>query len=92
MERMKAYARLMESKLQKLGAEVDSILTKLEKPETESKSDYRFRIDDLKARYQIAKSKLEELKVAGSDRWEIFKGGVETAWNELEDAIKKVKN
>ena len=57
---------------------------------TEVKVEYRKNIDDLKAKYQVAQSKLDELKAAGSEKWETCKTGVEGAWKELEAAFGKL--
>jgi hypothetical protein len=35
--------------------------------------------------------KVEEFKVAGSEKWEGFKVGIERAWGEVEDAFKELK-
>jgi len=56
------------------------------------KIERRKRIDDLKAKYQAAQSKLAELKAASGEKWGVLKTGVESAWNELEAAFKKLKN
>jgi hypothetical protein len=56
------------------------------------KIDQRRRIDDLKAKYQVAQSKLCELKAAGSEKWATLKTGVESAWKDLEAAFKKMKD
>ena len=52
----------------------------------------RKRVDELKAKYQAAQSKLVEYKAAGGERWEAFKTGLETAWSDLEAGFKKLKN
>jgi hypothetical protein len=54
--------------------------------------DRRRRLDDLKEKYDAAEAKLAELKAAGSSKWEVFQGGVETAWSELEKAFARLAN
>ena len=46
-------------------------------------------IDDLKTKYEVARARFNDFKRAGSSRWEIFKAGIERAWNELEGAFEK---
>jgi peptidoglycan hydrolase CwlO-like protein len=92
METREAHVGKMETQLKQLGAKLDELVAKAGEAGTEAKSDYRKRIDDLKSKHQTAQSKLDELKVAGSEKWETFKTGVESAWNELEDAFKKLKS
>ena len=54
--------------------------------------DHRQRLDDLKEKYDAAEAKLAELKAAGSSKWEVFQGGVETAWRELANAFTRLAN
>jgi hypothetical protein len=80
----------METQLQQWGAKLDELVAQVEATGTEAKLDYRERIDDLKAKHQLARSQLHELKAAGSGKWETLKTGMEGAWNELEVALKKL--
>lgn len=92
METMEAHVGKMETKLKRWGAKLDKLVAKAEEAGTDAKNDHRKRIDDLKAKHQMAQAKLDELKTAGSEKWETFKAGVESAWNDLETAFKKLKN
>jgi 3-oxoacyl-(acyl-carrier-protein) synthase III len=47
-------------------------------------------IDEARAKVAELEAKLAELKAAGSGEWEIFKGGVENAWNELATAFTRL--
>jgi septation ring formation regulator EzrA len=82
----------METQLKQWGARLDEIVAKVEKAGTAVKADHRKRVDDLKAKYQAAQSRLAEVKAAGGEKWETLKTGVESAWSELEAAFKKLKN
>jgi uncharacterized coiled-coil DUF342 family protein len=82
----------METQLKKWGAKLDELIAKADEAGAEAKVDYRKRIDDLKAKHHAATIKLDELKAAGSEKWETFKGGIESAWGELETAFKKLTN
>ncbi len=90
MEKQKEHVGKVEAQLRQWGVKIDELIAKAEKPGTEAKIDYRKRIDDLKAKHRVAHAKLEELKTAGNEKWEILKTGVEGACNELEDAFKKL--
>lgn len=92
MEKMEGNVGRMETQLKHWGAKLDELVAKAEKAGAGMKIDHRKRIDDLKAKYQVAQSRLGELKAAGSEKWEVLKTGVESAWNELEAAFKKLKN
>jgi chromosome segregation ATPase len=82
----------METQLQQWGAKLDELVAQAEEAGTEAKLDYRERIDALKAKHQLARSQLDELKATGNEKWETLKTGLEGAWNELEDAFKKLTN
>jgi Flp pilus assembly protein TadB len=55
----------------------------------QAKLDRKSRLDDLKARRQLARTKLDELKAAGSEKWEGFRAGVERAASELDAALRR---
>ena len=82
----------MEAQLKQWGAKLDDLVAKADDAGAEAKADYHRLVDDLKAKYQVAQSKLDELKAAGSDRAASFKHGMESAWNEVEAAFKKLRS
>jgi DNA repair exonuclease SbcCD ATPase subunit len=92
MENMEEHVGKREAQLKQWGAKLDQLVAKAEKAGAEMKIERRKRIDDLKAKYQAAQAKLAELKAAGGEKWGVLKTGVESAWNELEAAFKKMKN
>ena len=92
MEKIEAHIEKMEKQLKHWGAKLDEFLAKADQAGAEAKIEYRKRIDDLKLKHQVAQSKLDEFKAAGSEKWETLKTGVESAWNELDVAFKKLKN
>jgi hypothetical protein len=90
MKKTDARVGKMETQLKQWGAKLDELVAKAEEAGAEAKIDYRKRIDDLKSKHQEVQSKLAELRAAGGEKWEILKHGVESAWKELEVAIKKM--
>lgn len=82
----------LESQLKDWEAKLDVLVAKAGVARAEAKSEYREHVDELKAKHRTAKAKLEELKTASSEKWDILKTGVEGAWNELEEAFKKLKD
>jgi hypothetical protein len=90
MKKMDARVGKMETQLKQWGAKLDELVAKAEEAGAEAKIDYRKRIDDLKSKHQVAQSKLAELRAGGSEKWDILKSGVESAWKELEVAFKKM--
>jgi chromosome segregation ATPase len=73
----------IETQLKQWGAKVHELVAKADQAGAEAKTDYHNRIDDLKAKYRIARSKLAELKAESNEKWEALKTGVETAWKEF---------
>ena len=92
MEKTQENVGKLESQLKQWGARLDEFVAKTDKAGTTARIDNRKRIDDLRAKYQAAESKLDEVRTAGSEKWETLKTGVESAWNELEVAFRKLGN
>ncbi|MGB8297814.1 MAG: coiled coil domain-containing protein [Polyangia bacterium] len=92
MENTPAHVGKMEEQLKHWGAKLDHLVAKVEKAGSDVNSERRKRVDDLKAKYQAAQAKLSEVKAAGGEKWATLKGGVESAWSELEAAFRKMKN
>ena len=87
METTEANVAKMETQLKQWGAKLDDLVAKAG---TEAKKDYQRMIDELKDKYQIVQSRFDELKAAGSDKMATVKDGMESAWNEVEVAFKKL--
>jgi len=90
MQIVETNAGKMETQLRNWGVKLDKVMAKAEAAGTGAKIDYRKGVDDLKAKYKVAQSKFDECRAAGSAKWGIFKTGLETAWNDLESAFKKL--
>ena len=80
----------MEAQFKALGAKLDKLVTHVEGVEAQVKTDYRKRIDDLKAKREAVRVKLDELKTTKGEKWESLKAGFYHAWNDLEAALKKL--
>lgn len=81
----------METQLKQWGAKLDGIVVNVDKAGDDISKEYRKQIDDLKTKQQTVQSKLEKLKTSGGEKWETLKTGFESAWSELEGALKKLK-
>ncbi len=80
----------MEHQLAQWGEQLDELKAKATKVGGDVKADYHKHIDDLKAKHEVARSKLEELRTASGEKWDTVKAGAESVWNELEAAFKKL--
>jgi hypothetical protein len=92
MEKTEDNVGKLETQLKQWGARLDELVAKADRAGTTARIDNRKRIDDLKAKVHAAQAKLDEVKTAGSEKWETLRTGVESAWSELELAFKKLKN
>ena len=92
METVEAHVEKMEAELKQWGARLDKLVTGAHATSADAKVDYRNRLDDLREKYVAAERSFAELKAAGSGKWEIFQGGVETAWRELATAFTRLTN
>ncbi|MBK6846705.1 MAG: hypothetical protein IPG96_03845 [Proteobacteria bacterium] len=92
MEFTQAHVGKMEAQLKRWGSQLDGLVAKAHDAGTEAKDDYRQAVAELKAKHQAAQAKLDELRTAGTDKWDGFKTGVESAWSELEAAFKKLRH
>jgi len=91
MKKTNEHVGKMETELKEWGAKLDELVAKAEGVGAEAKSDYYKGIEEMKTKYRVAQSKLDELKTASGENWGVLKGGVEHAWSELEGAFKKIK-
>lgn len=89
------YQEKIESTLQEWGEEIEKIRKKADKLGAETRVKYRDQIEDLHARQETARKKLEDLKRTGGEAWEDLRRGAESALEELkrgvEGAVGKMK-
>ena len=78
----------IETRLRQLGAKLDRLVAKAEETGAEVKADYRQQIDHAKDKRASVESKLKAFRDARGQKWDNFKGGVEIAWHDLENALK----
>jgi uncharacterized coiled-coil DUF342 family protein len=81
----------IETRLRQLGTRLDRLVAKADEAGTEVKSEYRKQIDCIKDKHSVVQNKLTEFRAANGQKWDNFKGGVETAWHDLENAFKALK-
>ena len=82
----------IETRLRQLGTKLDKLLAKADESGAEVKVEYRNQIDHIKNRHAVVQGKLTEYRAAGGQKWDNFKNGVETAWQDLENAFKALKH
>lgn len=75
------FVKNMETKLQDMGRSLDEMRGK-------AGQEHHGLLDDLKARRDGLMQKLGDLRQDSSDRWDVIKMGVESAWEELKTAFE----
>ena len=89
------YQEQIESTLDEWGEEIEKIRKKADKLGADARGKYREQIEDLRARQETARNKLEDLKRTGGEAWEDLRSGAEAALDELkkgvEGAVAKLK-
>ena len=81
----------IETRLRQLGTRLDKLVAKADEVGTDVKTDYRRSIDHVRDKQALVQSRLDAYRAANGQKWESFKGGVETAWRELADAYKAIR-
>jgi hypothetical protein len=81
----------IETRLRQLGTKLDRLVAKADEAGTEAKIDYRGRLDHIKDKLAAVQSRLNAFRAANGQKWDNFRGGVETAWHDLENAFKALK-
>ncbi len=81
----------IETRLRQLGTRLDRLVAKADEAGTEVKLDYRKRLDHIKDKLAIVHGKLNEFRAAHGRKWDDFRGGIVTAWHDLEKALQALK-
>lgn len=81
----------IETRLRQLGAKLDRMAAKAAEAGAEVKLDYRKEIDHAKEKHAAVHSKLAAFRAANGQKWDAFKGGIESAWHDLDIALKALR-
>ena len=81
----------IETRLRQLGTRLDRLVAKADAAGTEVKIDFRKQIDHAKDKHAVVQSKLNAFRAANGEKWDHFKGAVETAWRDLDNAFKAIE-
>lgn len=82
----------IETRLRQLGTKLDRLAAKATEIGADAKVDYCKQIDLIKDKHAVVRSRLDAFRAAKGQKWDNFKGGVETAWHELERAFQGLKH
>jgi len=89
------FQEQIESTLNEWGEEIEKIRKKADKLGADARDKYRGQIEDLRAKHETARKKLEDMKRTSGEAWEDLRNGAEAAIDELkkgvEGAVAKLK-
>ena len=89
MSSKQAYQKEIEAKLETLDAQIVKMKAKAAQANAELNANYQEQLRLLTERRETARLRLEELKRSSEAAWETMKGGVESAFGELQKAFDK---
>ena len=86
------YIEKLKDMLDEFETELDEFEARAQK----TRVDLKFELDDqislLKARREVAKSKLSEIMDSGEEAWQDIKHGADEAWAALKQAMDKARS
>ncbi len=83
-----AYLEKLQAKLKEWNAEIDKLKAKAAQSKADLKLEIDKRVGDLEAHRQEVENKIQQLRQAGESVWTDLKGGVQRAWEHLDEAVK----
>ena len=81
----------IETRLRHLGSRLARLETLGAEAIAKQPDEYRKQIENAKDKHTAARDKLQQFKDAGGQKWESFKGSVELAWQDLEQAFRALR-
>lgn len=81
----------IETRLRQLGAKLDRLAAKADAAGTEVEVDYRNQVDLVREKYAAVHDRLRTFRAAKGRKWDDFRGGVEIAWHDLQNALKALE-
>lgn len=82
---------VIETRLRRLGTQLDRLVAKADEAGAEDQVEYRKQIEHAREKHAAVRSKMDEFRAAKGQKWDNFKGGVETAWRDLALAFKALE-
>ena len=91
MEKMNEQVGRMEKQLKDWRVKLDDFIAKADKGDKNTKNNYYKQIDNLKSKYHVAQSKLEETKKGGHEKWEGLRTDIEHTWKDVEKTFGEIR-
>ena len=82
---MNVHMKNLEAQLDTWKSKINAFEAVIDGP---GEDDCRCHLDNLKAKYTAARERVNELKAAGDENWDLHKADIWIAWNEFETAFQ----
>ncbi len=92
MSNKQAYQQKVQAQLDEWSAEIDKLRAKADKADADAQIALNREIDDLRDKKNQAREKLDELSEASEGAWEDLKTGIESASNQLGQALRSAQS
>lgn len=83
------YRRQIEAQLDSWSDEIEKLQTRAAQAGADARVEYDRQIDALRDRQRDLRQKFEQMQQAQGEAWKEFKSGIDTAWNDMNQAMKK---
>jgi hypothetical protein len=81
----------IETRLRHMGTKLNQLESLGTETENSGQHEYRQQINNAKDKHTAVREKLQKFRNAGGQKWDSFKGTVELAWQEFEQAFRAVR-
>jgi uncharacterized coiled-coil DUF342 family protein len=92
MQKKDLYIEKLNAQLKEWSAAIDVLKAKADKATADLKIGYQKQLDDLKAKRDVARDKINDVKAAGDDAWERMATAMEKAWADIKAAFERAKD
>ncbi len=86
----KAYLEKMQGKLKEWQADIDKLKAKATQAKADLKIELANAISEAEKRCHDLEGKMQEIDQAEENTWEKLKGGVQSAWDQVEGTFKNL--
>ena len=87
MKSREEHIEKLAAQLKEWSAKIDDLESTARIAKADVKAGYEKQIEQLKEKQADSMKKLQELKGASAEAWEILKAGAETSWADLKKAV-----
>ena len=91
-ERRDAYIQRLKSMLDEWNVEIDRLAEREDKAGSNAKIEYHKKLDELRAKREDIKIRIDAMQKSGDDAWEDLKFDLESSWEFLREGLSVFKS